>query len=80
MTLSRRSKPRNQRLGRFVGSRRLLWSRGADRLPTAGTPGALTPCAAPHQIDGRRFHGPVNVIMIDRPLWDGDDQAAAEAS
>ena len=29
---------------------------------------------------GRRFHGQVNVIMIDRHLWDRYDQAADEAS
>jgi hypothetical protein len=31
---------------------------------------ALARCAAPHWLDGRRFHGQVNVIMIEPQLWD----------
>jgi hypothetical protein len=41
---------------------------------------ALARYAAPHQLDGRRFHGQVNVIMIDRHLWDRYDKAAGEAT
>ena len=37
---------------------------------------ALARCAAPHRLDGRRFHGQVNVIMIDRHLWDRYDKAS----
>jgi len=29
---------------------------------------------------GRRFHGPVNVILIDRHLWDGSNQTADKAN
>jgi hypothetical protein len=39
----------------------------------------LTRCAVPHRIDGRRFHGPVNVTMIDRHLWDRYGKDAVEA-
>jgi hypothetical protein len=41
---------------------------------------ALARCAAPHRIDGRRFHGQVNVIMIEPHLWDRYDKSADEAS
>jgi len=37
---------------------------------------ALAQCAAPHRLDGRLFHGQVNVIMIERHLWDRYDKAA----
>jgi hypothetical protein len=53
------------------------------QAPDCGHPecaDALARCAAPHQLDGRRFHGPVNVILIDGHLWDGHDQAADQAS
>jgi hypothetical protein len=53
------------------------------QAPDCGHPGcadALARCAAPHQLDGRRFHGPVNVILIEKHLWDGYDQAADQAS
>ena len=53
------------------------------QAPDCGHPecaDALVRCAAPHQLDARRFHGPVNVILIDRHLWDGYDQATNEAS
>lgn len=53
------------------------------QAPDCGHPAcadALARCAAPHQLDGRRFHGPVNIILIDRHLWDRDDQAADKAS
>jgi hypothetical protein len=52
------------------------------QAPDCGHPActdALTRCAARHQLDGRRFHGPVSVIMIDSHLWDGHDQAANKA-
>ena len=31
---------------------------------------ALSRCAAPHRLDGRWFHGQVNVMIIERHLWD----------
>jgi len=40
----------------------------------------LARCAAPHRLDGPRFHGQVIVIMIERHLWDRYDKAADEAS
>lgn len=53
------------------------------QAPDCGHPeciDALVRCAAPHRLDERGFHGQVNVIMIDRHLWNGYDQAADEAS
>jgi len=53
------------------------------QAPDCGHPecaDALARCAAPHQLDARRFHGPVNLILIDSNLWDGHDRAASEAS
>ena len=41
---------------------------------------ALARCAAPHQLDSRHFHGQVNVIMIERHLWDRYNKAIDEAS
>jgi hypothetical protein len=32
-----------------------------------------------HRLDERRFHGPVNVIMIESHLWDRYDRAEVEA-
>jgi len=52
------------------------------QTPDCGHPActdALARCAAPHQLDGRRFHGPVSVILIDSHLWDHYDQAAVKA-
>lgn len=52
------------------------------QAPDCGHPActdALARCAARHQLDGRRFHGPVTVIMIDSHLWYGHDQAADKA-
>ena len=52
------------------------------QAPDCGHPAcadALARCAARHQLDGRRFHGPVSVILIDSHLWDGHDQAADKA-
>lgn len=43
------------------------------QAPDCGHPecaDALARCAAPHQLDSRRFHGQVNVIVIERHLWD----------
>jgi hypothetical protein len=37
---------------------------------------ALARCAAPHRLDGRRFHGQVNIIMIEPHLWDRYDKAS----
>jgi hypothetical protein len=57
--------------------------RWCGQAPDCGHPecaDALARCAAPHQLDGRRFHGPVSVILIDSHLWDGHDQAADQAS
>jgi hypothetical protein len=53
------------------------------QAPDCGHPGcadALARCAAPHQLDSRRFHGQVNVIMIERHLWDRYNKAIDEAS
>ena len=56
------------------------WCGQAPDCGHRGCADALARCAAPHQLDGRRFHGPVNVILIDSHLWDDYDQAADEAS
>jgi len=53
------------------------------QAPDCGDPectDALARCAAPHRLDGPRFHGQVIVIMIERHLWDRYDKAADEAS
>jgi hypothetical protein len=55
------------------------WS---GQVPDCGHPAcidALARCAARHQLDGRRFHGRVSVIMIDSHLWGGHGQAADKA-
>jgi len=42
---------------------------------------ALAECAASHRVDDRRFHGQVNVAMIERHLWDRyAEEVAEEAS
>lgn len=42
---------------------------------------ALARCAATHRLDDRRFHGQVNVAIIDWQLWDlYEDVVAEEAS
>jgi hypothetical protein len=56
------------------------WCGQAPDCGHRGCADALARCAAPHQLDGRRFHGPVNVVLIDSRLWDDYDQAADEAS
>ena len=53
------------------------------QAPDCGHPecaDALARCAAPHQFDSRHFHGQVNVIMIERHLWDRYNKAIDEAS
>lgn len=53
------------------------------QAPDCGHPAcadALARCAGPHQLDARRFHGPVNVVLIDSHLRDSHDQAADQAS
>ncbi len=53
------------------------------QAPDCGHPectDALARCAAPHQLDSRHFHGQVNVIMIERHLWDRYNKAIDEAS
>jgi hypothetical protein len=39
---------------------------------------ALARCAAPNRLDDRRFHGQVNVAIIERRLWDRYEEVAAE--
>jgi hypothetical protein len=39
---------------------------------------ALARCAAPHRVDDRRFHGQVNVAIIERQLWDRYEEVASE--
>jgi hypothetical protein len=41
---------------------------------------AMVRCAASHQLDSRHFHGQVNVIMIERYLWDRYNRAIDELS
>lgn len=41
---------------------------------------ALARAAAPHRLDGRRFHGQVNIIMIEPHLWDRYDKASLTRS
>jgi hypothetical protein len=75
------SEPSNARLRIFVcGScstaEVVPW---CGQAPDCGHPActdALARCAARHQLEGQRFHGPVSVIMIDSHLWDGHDQVA----
>lgn len=46
--------------------------------PNCGHPDcteALARCAAPHRLDDRRFHGQVNVTIIERHLWNLYKQA-----
>jgi hypothetical protein len=78
------SEPGNARLRIFVCGRCstaevVPW---CGQAPDCGHPActdALARCAARHQLDGRRFHRPVSVILIDSHLWDGHDQAADKA-
>lgn len=75
------SEPGNARLRIFVcdscsTAEVVPW---CGQAPDCGHPAcadALARCAARHQLDGRRFHGPVSVILIDSHLWDGHDQAS----
>ncbi|SRR6266566_5158548 len=39
---------------------------------------ALARCAAPHRLDDRRFHGHVNVVIIERRLWERYEKVVAE--
>jgi hypothetical protein len=39
---------------------------------------ALARCAAPHRVDDRRFHGQVNVAIIERQLWDRYEEVITE--
>lgn len=39
---------------------------------------ALARCAAPHQLDDRRFHGQVNMAIIERQLWERYEEVMAE--
>jgi hypothetical protein len=78
------SEPGNTRLRIFVcghcsTSEVVPWCGQALDCGHPACADALVRCAAPHQLDGRRCHGPVSVIMIDSHLWDGHDQAADEA-
>ncbi len=65
--------------------RELIVASTQDGLAAARRPSnracadALARCAVPHQLDGRRLHGPVSVIMIEKHLRDGYDQAADKA-
>jgi hypothetical protein len=46
-----------------------------------GHPGcidALERCVAPHRVDGRHFHGQVNVAIIERHLWARYEAEVAE--
>lgn len=41
--------------------------------PSCGHPEcaeALAECIGPHRVDDRRFHGQVNVAIVERHLWD----------
>jgi hypothetical protein len=64
--------------------RELIVASTQDGLAAARRPSnracadTLARCAVPHQLDGRRFHGPVSV-MIEKHLWDGYNQAADKA-
>jgi hypothetical protein len=78
------SEPGNARLRIFVcGScstaEVVPWCGQAPDCEHPACADALARCAARHQLDGRRFHGLVSVIMIDSHLWDGRDQAADKA-
>jgi hypothetical protein len=44
-----------------------------------GDEDALERYAAPHRVDDRRFHGQVNVAIVERQLWDRCEGEAAEA-
>jgi hypothetical protein len=39
---------------------------------------ALATCAARHRLDDRRFHGQVNVAIIERQLWERYEEVIAE--
>ena len=39
---------------------------------------ALAKCSARHRVDNRRFHGQVNVAIVERRLWDRYEEKAAE--
>lgn len=45
----------------------------AGQNPNCGRPEcgeALKRCADSHRVDERRFHGPVNVAIIERRVWE----------
>jgi len=78
------SEPGNARLRIFIcghcsTAEVVSW---CGQAPDCGHPAcaaALARCASRHQLDDRRFHGPVSVILIEKHLWDGYDQAADKA-
>ena len=39
---------------------------------------ALAEYAASHRVDDRRFHGQVNVVIVERHLWDRYEEMVAE--
>jgi hypothetical protein len=39
---------------------------------------ALAKFAASHRVDARRFHGQVNVVVLERHLWDRYKETAAD--
>lgn len=48
--------------------------------PSCGHPEcaeALAECIGPHRVDDRRFHGQVNVAIVERHLWDGYKETVA---
>ena len=39
---------------------------------------ALAECVALHKVDNRRFHGQVNVVVVETQLWDRYEEVIAE--